>query len=224
MAGPAACPAQSRLTHGNRRTAPLKRACIGPGATQLFLFSRPPAIIPIAAPFSSKLSRYTACRPLRNSARARESLFASAARLGERISGQRSRSNPLARSRKRPCATPVDRSVAMVGRIPFCLAMDTRTAVKSSNQLSGLACSARCADSASTVRAGRAIVLRDPAVFGGYPGHRGQADHLSWPVPHPHLASADGRGAREGRQRTGRPRKRQHHPFGLRGLRPYATS
>ena len=58
MAGPAACPAQSRLTHGNCRTAPSKGACIGPGSAQLLLFSRPPALILIAAPFSSRLSRY----------------------------------------------------------------------------------------------------------------------------------------------------------------------
>ena|SRR5665213_649845 len=58
MAGPAACPAQSRLTYGNRRTAPSKRACTGPGSAQLFLISRPPALILIAAPFSSRLSRY----------------------------------------------------------------------------------------------------------------------------------------------------------------------
>jgi len=48
-------PPQSR---GNRRTAPSKSACIGPGSAQLFLLSRPPAFILIAAPFSSRLSRY----------------------------------------------------------------------------------------------------------------------------------------------------------------------
>jgi hypothetical protein len=35
VAGPAACPARSRLTHGNRRTAPSKRACTGPGSARL---------------------------------------------------------------------------------------------------------------------------------------------------------------------------------------------
>jgi hypothetical protein len=58
MAGPAGCPAQSRLTRGNHRSAPSKRACTGPGSAQLFLISRPPALILIAAPFSSRLSRY----------------------------------------------------------------------------------------------------------------------------------------------------------------------
>jgi hypothetical protein len=50
------------LTHGNRRTAPSKRACTGPGSAQLFLISRPAALILIAAPFSSRLSRYTEIR------------------------------------------------------------------------------------------------------------------------------------------------------------------
>ena len=55
----AVCPARSPMTHDNRRMAPSKRACIGPGSTQLFLFSRLPALILIAAPFSSRLSRYS---------------------------------------------------------------------------------------------------------------------------------------------------------------------
>ena len=62
MAGPAACPAQSRL-YDNCRTAPSKRACTGPGSAQLFLISRPPALILIAAPFSSRLSRYRLANP-----------------------------------------------------------------------------------------------------------------------------------------------------------------
>jgi hypothetical protein len=54
MAGPAA-------THGNRRTAPSKRACIGPRSTQLFLFSRATGSHPdcraIAARGSNPLGR-----------------------------------------------------------------------------------------------------------------------------------------------------------------------
>jgi hypothetical protein len=47
------------MTPGNPRTAPSKSACTGPGSARLFLVSRPPALILIAAPFSSRLSRYT---------------------------------------------------------------------------------------------------------------------------------------------------------------------
>ena len=36
----------------------VKKACIGPGSAQLFLLLRPPALILIAAPLSSRLSRY----------------------------------------------------------------------------------------------------------------------------------------------------------------------
>jgi hypothetical protein len=52
------CPTQSRLTRGNHRSARSKRACTGPGSAQLFLISRPPALILIAASFSSRSSRY----------------------------------------------------------------------------------------------------------------------------------------------------------------------
>ena len=59
MAGPAGCPAQSRLTSGQPNgRPPSKRACTGQGSAQLFLILRPPALILIAAPFSSRLSRY----------------------------------------------------------------------------------------------------------------------------------------------------------------------
>src|SRR6202048_1942471 len=58
MDGPATCPARSRLAHGHRRTAPSKKACTGSGTAQSFLSSRPRALILIAAPFSSRLSRY----------------------------------------------------------------------------------------------------------------------------------------------------------------------
>jgi hypothetical protein len=50
---------ETRQPHDGR-TAPSKRACTGPRSAQLFLLSRPPALILIAAPFSSRLSRYTA--------------------------------------------------------------------------------------------------------------------------------------------------------------------
>jgi hypothetical protein len=58
VAGPATCPAQSRLTHGNRRTAPPKRGCAGPGSARISYRHGCQALILIAAPFSSRLSRY----------------------------------------------------------------------------------------------------------------------------------------------------------------------
>ena len=57
MAGPAACPRPVAI--GARQP---QKGLIGPGSTQLFLFSRPPALILIAAPFSSRLS--VCCRDL----------------------------------------------------------------------------------------------------------------------------------------------------------------
>jgi hypothetical protein len=46
----------SKMTHGNSRTAPAKRPP-AEAQRQLFLFSRPPVLILIAAPFLSRLSR-----------------------------------------------------------------------------------------------------------------------------------------------------------------------
>ena len=62
--GPASLPGPVAIDTRNHRTASSKMACTGPGSAQLFLISRPAALILIAAPFSSRLSRYSRHRQL----------------------------------------------------------------------------------------------------------------------------------------------------------------
>ncbi len=60
LAGPASSPGPVASDTREPQDGTFKKgACAGPGSAQLFLISRPPALILIAAPFSSRLSRYT---------------------------------------------------------------------------------------------------------------------------------------------------------------------